>query len=135
MLLKKHFWLLSMLKTVVLHNIFVETVIILFFRILWWIESSKEHLFEIESFCNIINIFTVTFDQFNASLMNKSINFLEKKMDVTDYISPKVSRTGGWIWIIPALFWCSLFSSQIWDLGVLGFVFHYSGVTLKRWTD
>ncbi len=36
--------------------------------ILWWIESSREqHLFEIQIFCNIINIFTVTFDQFNAS--------------------------------------------------------------------
>ncbi len=39
-------------------------------------ESSKEqHLFEIEIFSNIINVFAVTFDQFNASLMNKSINF------------------------------------------------------------
>ncbi len=52
-----------MLKTVVLLNIFVETVI--HFR--WWIESSKEqHSFEIEIFCNIINVFTDTFDQFHA---------------------------------------------------------------------
>ncbi len=44
------------------------------FRIFWWIESSKEqHLFEIEIFCGI-NVCTVTFDQFNASLLNKSIN-------------------------------------------------------------
>ncbi len=43
---------------------------------LWWIESSKEQiLFENEVFCNIINVFTVTFDQFNASLLNKHINF------------------------------------------------------------
>jgi len=28
---------------------------------------------EIGLFCNIINVFTVTFDQFNASMMNKSI--------------------------------------------------------------
>ncbi len=43
MLLKKHFWLLSMLKTVVYH----------FFMILWWRESSKEqHLSKIDSFCN-----------------------------------------------------------------------------------
>jgi len=49
------------------------------FKILWWIESSKEqHLFEIESFCNIINAFTVSFDQFNASLLNKSIHFFQK---------------------------------------------------------
>jgi len=33
-----------------------------------FIKHSKEHLFEIESFCNIINVFTVNFDQFNASL-------------------------------------------------------------------
>ncbi len=26
--------------------------------------------------CNIINVFTVTFDQYNSSVMNKSINFL-----------------------------------------------------------
>ncbi len=32
----------------------------------------KQHLLEIEIFCNIIN------DQFNASLMNKSINFFQK---------------------------------------------------------
>jgi len=49
---------------------------ILFFRIHRRIESSEEqHLLEIEIFCNIINVFTVTFDQFNVSLMNKSINF------------------------------------------------------------
>ncbi len=38
-------------------------------------QSSKEqHLFETENFCNIINAFTVTFDQLNVSLLNKSIN-------------------------------------------------------------
>ncbi len=36
--------------------------------ILWWIESTREqHLFEIQIFCNIRNVFTVTFDQLNAS--------------------------------------------------------------------
>ncbi len=50
-------------------NIFVHFV----FRNLWWIESSNEqHLFEIEIFCNIINVFTVTFD---ASWLNKTIHF------------------------------------------------------------
>ncbi len=45
------------------------------FRIVWWIETSKEqHLFEAEIFCYIINVFAVTFDQFKLSLMNKSIN-------------------------------------------------------------
>ncbi len=28
-----------------------------------------------ESFCNIMNVFTITVDQFNLSLVNKSINF------------------------------------------------------------
>ncbi len=35
-------------------------------------KSSKvQHLFEIESFCNIINVFIASFNQFNASLLNK----------------------------------------------------------------
>ncbi len=39
------------------------------------LESSKEqHLFEIEAFCNIITVFTATFDQFNAYWLNKRIN-------------------------------------------------------------
>ncbi len=60
-----------MLKSGLLPNIFVEMVINYIFH-----ESSKEqHLFEIEIFSNIINVFAVAFDQFNASLMNKSINF------------------------------------------------------------
>ncbi len=47
-----------------------------FFRFLWWIKSSEEqHLSEIEIFCNIINVFIIIFDQFKASLLNKSINF------------------------------------------------------------
>ncbi len=37
-------------------------------------------------FCNIINVFTVTFDQFNASLINKSINFLKKVFWTQTYI-------------------------------------------------
>ncbi len=54
-----------MLKTIVLLNIFWENR--------WWIESSKEeqHLFKIEVFCNIIEVFTDTFDHFNAYFMNK----------------------------------------------------------------
>ncbi len=65
-----------MLKTVLLPNIFVETVIhFMFFRIHRWIESSKEqHLFKIEIFWNIRNVFTLTIDQFNASLLNKKIS-------------------------------------------------------------
>ncbi len=51
----------------------------LFFRILWWIESSnEEYLFKILILYNIINVLTVTFDQFNAFFLNKSINFFWK---------------------------------------------------------
>ncbi len=55
-------------KTVVLLNIFVEPMIL--FRIIWWITKTA---FEIEVFCKIINAFTVSFDQINASLLNESI--------------------------------------------------------------
>ncbi len=79
LLLNKHFWLLSMLKTVVLHNIFVETVMHYFFRIHRWIESSKDqHLLETEIFCNFMNAFIIAFEQFNVSLMNKSLKTYHK---------------------------------------------------------
>jgi len=45
--------------------------------------SSAHHgcIYLIESFCNIINVFTVTFDQLNGSLLNKSINlFTDPKL-------------------------------------------------------
>jgi len=45
------------LKTVGVLNIFVD-----FF-------SKDQNLFEIEVFCNIINVFTATFDTYNASLL------------------------------------------------------------------
>ncbi len=48
-----------MLKTNVLLNIFVgKRDAFMFFRIIWWIEMSKEQcLFEIKIFCNIMNVF------------------------------------------------------------------------------
>ncbi len=61
--LKKHFLLLSVLKTVVLINIFVEHTI---FSVLF--DEQKAHT-------NIIylkNKSCVTFDQFNASMLNKN---------------------------------------------------------------
>ncbi len=65
-----------MLKIFVLLHIFVETVIHFFFTILLWIKSSKEQLlFEIEIFCRIINIYVVTFNQFNAFLLDKRMNW------------------------------------------------------------
>jgi len=38
---------------------------------------NEQHLFEIEVFCNIKHVFTVTFDQFNASLLNESVHFFQ----------------------------------------------------------
>ncbi len=44
---------------------FSGTVIDFYFRVIWWIESSKEqHFFKIERVFGIIHIFTVAFDQF-----------------------------------------------------------------------
>ncbi len=37
--------------------------------------AKEQHLFEIEMFYDIINVFTVTFDQFNGSSLNKRIDF------------------------------------------------------------
>ncbi len=50
-----------MLKTVVLPDILVETLI------------KELYLIEIEILCNSINVFNVTFNQCNAYLMNRDI--------------------------------------------------------------
>lgn len=41
-----------------------------------FLKDQKKHFFEIEIFFNIINVFAVTFDQFNALLLDKTINIL-----------------------------------------------------------
>ncbi len=56
---------------------------------IWWIESSKELISLFidgdlliiwnRNLCDILNVFTVTFDQFNASLLNINMIFLKKK--------------------------------------------------------
>ncbi len=48
-------------------------------RILW-IEHSKEHLFEIETFCKIINGFTVTTDHFTAAKKIQYFNHSDPKL-------------------------------------------------------
>ncbi len=58
----------------IIFNVFKAVVsfclFVCFFRILW-IECSKEqHVFEIEIFCEIINVVADTIDQFNVSLLN-----------------------------------------------------------------
>ncbi len=61
-----------MFKTVVLLRIFVETEIYFIFQDSLMNRKFKRTAFKIEIYG--INVFTVTFDQFNASLL-KSINF------------------------------------------------------------
>ncbi len=63
-----------MLKTTVLLNIFVESI---FFFQDSYRNWNRRHLYEI--FWNIINDFTVTFDQSDVTFMNKTINFLKDK--------------------------------------------------------
>ncbi len=66
----KKSWFAAQEKCIKVQNIDV------LIRILSWIESLKEqYLPEIEIFCNIANVFTVAFDQFKASSMNRSIHF------------------------------------------------------------
>ncbi len=67
-----------MLKTVVLLHIFGETKkkYFLGFFSEW---NAHKNLCEIKMFWNIINDFTVTFNQFNTSLLNKRIHFLMQK--------------------------------------------------------
>ncbi len=52
----------------------------------------------IRKFCNTINVFAVAFDQFNASLLNKSINLFKKMLlnasvATEIFISTAVSNT------------------------------------------
>ncbi len=45
-----------------------------------YLRNKEQHLFEIETFCIIINVITITFDQFNASL-KILISFPKKNYD------------------------------------------------------
>ncbi len=45
-------------------------------------EVQKNNWLEIEICCSIISVFTVTFDPFNASLLNKHNHFLKKYLTV-----------------------------------------------------
>ncbi len=46
-------------------------------------------------FCNSVNTFTVTFEQFNAPLQNKIINFFQKKI----LLAPNYNYNSVWVWI------------------------------------
>ncbi len=62
----------------------LETVTIFLWKYLHFqdsqIISSKEQHIEIEIYCNIIHFYTDTFDQYNASIINKSAFF--KKLNI-----------------------------------------------------
>ncbi len=62
------------MKTAVLLNISVEIMLFFLLRLFdeWKIQKNSICL-KYKSFVNIIHFFTITFDQFNASLLNKSI--------------------------------------------------------------
>ncbi len=75
------FWFAAQIFIIIMLKTAVEL-----FKFLWWIEHSEEqHLSEIEIICNIINVFIITFDQFKASLLNKSINLYNNNNNYTDY--------------------------------------------------
>jgi len=61
-----HFLSLSMLKTIVLLNRFLETVTFFFPGF----KKNSNYL----KYLNTINVFAVTFDQFHVSLLNKILN-------------------------------------------------------------
>ncbi len=86
-MLKKHFSL-SALKAVVLLNNFEEAKV----YVIWWTESSEEQRFQIEIFCNM-NYFTVTLDQFNTSLLNKSNDIYSLAFIAKQYLTTVMRLT------------------------------------------
>lgn len=84
-MLKKYFTIIINVDTVVMLNIVCKTVIIFPSRIIWWIHGSKEqHLYEKQIFCSI-NVSTITFNQFNASSLNKRINVWTQTFEMVLY--------------------------------------------------
>ncbi len=69
--------MLYLARNVDLYNIFAK---IFFFQDSLMKVQKEQHLFEIKIFCKIIKVVTVIFDQFNSSLLNKSINFFKKNL-------------------------------------------------------
>ncbi len=62
----------------------LKDFVVSFFRILWKKSSNEQHLFEIEMFCNILNVFSFTFDKLNSSFLNESNHFSSKHSNVTE---------------------------------------------------
>ncbi len=77
---RKHFLMISDVeKKIVMLNIFCGNcdTVHYFQRILWWRFKRAAFMWNIYIFCNVINLFTATFDHFNASLIYKRINFIQ----------------------------------------------------------
>ncbi len=53
-----------------------------------------------EVFCNIINVFTVTCDPLNVSLLNKSINLFKKRKEKKRKEKRKKKNNPKRIWMI-----------------------------------
>jgi len=68
-----------------------------------------------EIFCKVINVFTVTFEQFNASLLNKSICFFYFLKKMTD---PKLLNAK----ILSVLYICPLYHYKY------DFFYHFTAV-------
>ncbi len=76
--------------------------------------SEEQRLFEIEICCDIINVFIITFDQFKASLLNKSINFyhLFPKIQAFEWYSEQCYKS--FLIQINADLWIFLFIEVSW---------------------
>ncbi len=72
----RNIWLIF--KSVMLLNIFFVDTKIHFLGCF----DEWNSVFEIEIFCNIINVFSVTFSEFNASLLKKTNNLIKKTMNL-----------------------------------------------------
>ncbi len=73
----------------------------------------QQPLFEIGIICNIINVFTVTFDQFNVCLLKKSNNVLKESLDDPKLLNSSVCFKSfniiSVLWQLPGI---NTFSSQ-----------------------
>ncbi len=66
---------------------FVETAIHFFSGYLTKRKFKGKHLFEIEIFCNTINVFIAIFYKFNASLLSKILISLKKNLLTLNHLN------------------------------------------------
>ncbi len=70
----------------------VYIYIYIYIRILWEQKAQKNSIYSTQNIhlCYIINVFNVTFDQFNVYLMNKSLEFLSTTTNKISIFTPNV---------------------------------------------